>query len=420
MLTKDNIRFLIDISIVTEMGQMDSDIPKISLENCAAADSVLYFMYNAKRWERKKQMEKNDILIIHGTDYKNMAKKILEKADVAAEIGDKKKKVALKPNLVTASAPSNGGTTHAELLAGAIEYLQEHGFMDITVMEGSWVGDRTGDAYRVAGYDRVCERYHVPFVDLQKDTSKEYEAAGMKIRLCDKAAAVDYMINMPVLKGHCQTIITCALKNNKGVIPNSEKRRFHTMGLHKPIAHLNTIARNDFIQVDNICGDLDFEEGGNPVVMNRVLGFKDPVLCDAYVCDCMGYDVDEIPYIRIAERLGVGSADTSKANIIYLNEAKEGQGKFRMTRRVQNLAAYAAPKDACSACYGSLIYALDRMNDSGRLKKGLPPVAIGQGYRGESGKIGVGSCTCGFQCSLAGCPPKTADMVEFLMENWKK
>lgn len=83
----------------------------------------------------------------------------------------------------------------------------------------------------------------------------------MKLKVCDTALQAEFVINMPVLKGHCQTKITCALKNNKGVIPNSEKRRYHTMGLHKPIAHLNTVVRNDFILVDNICGDLDFEEG---------------------------------------------------------------------------------------------------------------------------------------------------------------
>ena len=364
-------------------------------------------------------MEKNDIIIIHGTDYKNMAKRVLEQADVASDIGDRDKLVALKPNLVTARDPSSGATTHAELLAGVIEYLQEHGFTHVTVMEGSWVGDHTGEAFRAAGYDRVCSRCHVPFEDLQKDTWKEYDAAGMKIKLCDKAAAVDYLINMPVLKGHCQTTVTCALKNNKGVIPNSEKRRFHTLGLHTPIAHLNTIARNDFILVDNICGDLDFEEGGNPVVMNRVLGFKDPVLCDSFVCDCMGYSPEDVPYITIAERLGVGSTDTAHANMIYLNQASEANSRFKMTRRVQNLAAYTSPEDACSACYGSLIYALDRLNDSGFLHKKLPHICIGQGYKGKEGEIGVGQCTSCFAKTLKGCPPKAADIVEFLSENWK-
>lgn len=362
-------------------------------------------------------MKKNDIIMIHGTDYKNMAIKVLEEADVASDIGDTSKKIALKPNLVVAKDPSSGATTHAELLDGVIEYLQDHHFTDISIMEGSWVGDNTQSAFSAAGYREVSKKYNVPLVDLQKDTYQEYDAKGMKIRLCDKAAAVDYMINMPVLKGHCQTTVTCALKNNKGVIPNTEKRRFHTLGLHKPIAHLNTIARNDFILVDNICGDLDFEEGGNPVTMNRVLGFKDPVLCDAFVCDCMGYDVDDIPYIRLAEKLGVGSADTENANVIMINEDVSG-GRFRMTHRVQKLAGYTDAKDACSACYGSLIFALDRLNDAGFLHKGLPQICIGQGYKGKSGEIGVGQCTCGFAKSLKGCPPKAIDIVEFLENEW--
>ncbi len=363
-------------------------------------------------------MERNDILLIHGTDYKDMTKKLLSAAGLAEDIGARDKKIGLKPNLCVAKPSSSGATTHAELLAGTVEYLQDNGFFNITIMEGSWVGDSTRSAYRAAGYDKVCERYNVPFMDLQKDTWHEYDASGMKIKLCDTAHDVDYMINMPVLKGHCQTTVTCALKNNKGVIPNEEKRRFHTLGLHKPIAHLNTVARNDFILVDNICGDLDFEEGGNPVVMNRILGFKDPVLCDSFVCECMGYPVKDVDYIVRAERLGVGSTDVAHARQIMLNEpTTEASQKFPMTYRVKSLASYAAPKDACSACYGSLIYALDRLNDAGLLRKGLPPVCIGQGYKGKMGDIGVGRCTSCFKKTIGGCPPKAADIVEFLKEN---
>lgn len=61
----------------------------------------------------------------------------------------------------------------------------------------------------------------------------------MKLNVCERAANIDFLINVPVLKGHCQTKITCALKNMKGLIPNTEKRHFHAMGLHEPIAHLN-------------------------------------------------------------------------------------------------------------------------------------------------------------------------------------
>ena len=148
--------------------------------------------------------------------------------------------------------------------------------------------------------------------------------------------------------------------------------------------------------------------------MNRVLGFADPVLCDAFVCDCMGYSPDDVPYVRLAEKLGVGSADLSKAEILYLNEPQAGTGEFPKTCRIEKLASYTKEKEACSACYGSLIHALGRLQEEGLLKKGFPPVSIGQGYRGKEGDIGVGNCTDCFRESCEGCPPKASRIREFL------
>jgi len=63
-----------------------------------------------------------------------------------------------------------------------------------------------------------------------------------------------------------------------------------------------------------------------------------------------------------------------------------------------------------------LIYALDRLNDRGMLRKCKTKIAIGQGYKGKTGEIGIGQCTCGFAKSCKGCPPKAVDMVKFLEE----
>ena len=99
----------------------------------------------------------------------------------------------------------------------------------------------------------------------------------MELEICREAKSLDFLINVPVMKGHCQTKITCALKNMKGLLPNREKRHFHAMGLHKPIAHLAVGLPQDFILVDNICGDWDFEDGGNPVEMNRLIAGRSAV-----------------------------------------------------------------------------------------------------------------------------------------------
>ena len=362
-------------------------------------------------------MKNNQIVLIHGTGYQEMTETLLERIDLAADIPGPDCRIGVKPNLVVAAKASGGAVTHPEMVAGVLAYLQRHGFRRIEVLDGSWVGDSTERACEVSGIGAVCRKYGVPFTDLQRDAARPCDAAGLPMRVCARALDTEFLINMPVLKGHCQTKVTCALKNLKGLLPNAEKRRFHALGLHKPIAHLNTVLTNGLILVDNICGDLDFEEGGNPVTMDRIFACKDPVLCDAFACRVMGYRSEEVPYIGLAEQLGVGCADLSKAELIALNEGSAEE--HASSRRVQALGRCIAPREACSACYGSLIYALSRMEQRGTLRDRREKLCIGQGYRGESGEIGIGSCTCGFHSSLPGCPPQAAEILDFLENCWK-
>lgn len=362
-------------------------------------------------------MEQNEILLIHGRAYQRMTMELLERADLASEIGDRNARITLKPNLVLAATADSGAVTHPEIVAGVLEYLHSHGFRDIRVIEGSWVGARTGPAVKLSGIGAVCDKYQVPFIDLQKSSSHSVTAKGMELRICDEVANTDFLINLPVLKGHCQTLMTCALKNMKGLLPNTEKRRFHSMGLHKPIAYLSAAVKQNFILVDNICGDLDFEEGGNPVPMDRIFCCKDPVLCDAFGCQTMGLSLEDVPYIGIAERLGVGSTDVSTAKITALNSCSSAQ-MGRSSRRIQNLEGYVESKNACSACYGMLIHALDKMERLDELWGHQQKLCIGQGYRGEAGEIGIGSCTKDCDKFLSGCPPTAEEILRFLQDTW--
>lgn len=365
-----------------------------------------------KDCEREEAMNTNEIYIKNGTQYKEMTKELLTQCNLAAQIFDTDMQIGIKPNLVAPSEASWGATTHPEIVAGIIEYLQERGYKKIAVLEGSWVGDKTTEAYEVCGYCELSEKYQVPFWDMQKDKGIERDCKGVKLNICERVADVDFLINVPVLKGHCQTKITCALKNMKGLIPNTEKRRFHAMGLHKPIAHLNAGIHQDFIVVDNICGDLDFEDGGNPVVMNRVLAGMDPVLMDSYVCEMMHYKTEEVPYIKLAEELGVGSTDLEHARIIYCEDT--ARKKLPKSRKVVELQDAVEEVESCSACYGYLIPALAVLKDEGIFGKLHEKISIGQGYRGKEGLLGVGNCTRKFAHSCPGCPPTEQEIYEFL------
>ena len=260
-------------------------------------------------------LARNEILRIYGTEYTKNTVRLLEEADLASLIPSKSSRIGIKPNLVSPSEASFGATTHPEIVAGILEYLQSRGFINIVIAEGSWVGDRTAEAFEVCGYYSLSEKYGVPLIDAQKERSHAVDCHGMELRICDCAGDIDFLINVPVLKGHCQTKITCALKNMKGLIPNSEKRHFHAMGLHKPIAHLSCGIRQDFIVVDHICGDLVFEDGGNPVVRNCIMASRDPVLTDTLVCSLLHIAPEEVPYIPMAAALGSGSMDLASARI---------------------------------------------------------------------------------------------------------
>lgn len=365
-------------------------------------------------------MDKKEIFIIHGTDYKSMTKQLLEKSGLKEHIekkcGDDACCIGIKPNLVSPTEASWGATTHPEVVSGIIEYLQEQGYAKIVILEGSWVGDKTEEAFQVCGYDRIVSKYGVEFWDMQKDKSHEVDCAGVKLQICDSVDRVDFLINVPVLKGHCQTKITCALKNMKGLIPNREKRHFHTMGLHKPIAHLGVGIHQDFIVVDNICGDLDFEDGGNPVVMNRILTAVDPVLCDAFVCQMLHYEKEDVPYLVMAEKLGIGCADLERAQIRELNCADGFHTEIPGERKIVALEDAVEEVESCSACYGYLIPALEKLRKEGLLEKLDTRISIGQGYKGKTGRLGIGNCTRNFTSSLKGCPPTETEIYQFLKE----
>jgi uncharacterized protein (DUF362 family) len=362
-------------------------------------------------------MEKNEIYVIYGKDIEAMAVRLAEEANLADLIGDRGRRIGLKPNLVTAKPASSGATTHPEIASGLISYLKKNGFENLAILEGAWTGGSTSQAFSVCGYRKLADETGVRLIDTKHDKTRTCDCKGMKLEICESALSIDFMINLPVMKGHCQTRLTCALKNNKGIIPDREKSRFHTLGLTKPIAHLNTVARNDFIVVDAVCGDPDFELGGNPLYRGFLYAVRDPVLCDAWAASQMGYSLNAIPYIGLAEKLGIGSANLRTVKVSELNgrDAKSSPASVP-AGKVDQLAPYINEDNACSPCFASLTFALSNMNRTrlDRLKNSpKDKICVGQGFKGKHGNIGIGECCSGFRRFCPGCPPSGGEVLEF-------
>jgi uncharacterized protein (DUF362 family) len=378
-----------------------------------------------------------DIYIIYGDRGEEMARAVLTAMDVAAELKALEKArplIGLKPNLVVAQPSEWGATTCPQLVKGVIGYLKEHGFDNLVILESAWIGDSTCRAFQVCGYQELSREFQIPLIDLKKDEAVQAEVEGLMLNICRQAMAVDYLINLPVLKAHGQTKLTCALKNLKGCIPDNEKRRFHTLGLHRPIAYLNKALTAHLTIVDGIIGDLTFEEGGTPVRMNRVIAGRDPVLVDCYAAELLGYRMEDIPYIKLAGRLGVGSTDLTEDRVIELN-SKRAAGvpePVLASDAVDYLKQWIVEDQACSACCGSLLHALMRLKEQGKLAKLNQKIYIGQGFKeksfnqqdqaaqieqtpaGQRNILGVGRCASGFSRHVPGCPPRASQIIKYL------
>jgi hypothetical protein len=57
---------------------------------------------------------------------------------------------------------------------------------------------------------------------------------------------------------------------------------------------------------------------------------------------------------------------------------------------------------------------VQKLKEEGLLDKLPEKICIGQGYRGKTGKIGVGNCTSHFEFCVKGCPPVESQIYEEL------
>ncbi|NLN64846.1 MAG: DUF362 domain-containing protein [Clostridiaceae bacterium] len=334
-------------------------------------------------------------------------------------LGTRSKEIAIgiKPNLVCASPASQGATTHPEIVEGIIIYLYNNGYKNVKIIEGSWVGDSTKRAYKVCGYEAISKKYGVPLIDLKDDKYITRSYKGVELHICETISNLDYLINVPLIKGHCQTNITCALKNMKGVIPDSEKRRFHTMGLHKPIAYLNALIKQDLIIADAICPDPYFEEGGRPKKLNKIVAGFDPVLMDSYAAQVLGYKATDVQYIQLACQEGIGNLMNQDTEMIYVNnDGAEAPNEVQIKQKEKKYLNMIEDADACSACYSNLAVALEKLNKEGLTDAIADQICIGQAYRGYKGYMGVGKCTDSFEKHLPGCPPDVDAIIQFLKQ----
>ncbi len=332
--------------------------------------------------------------------------------------------VLLKPNLVVDKPSSSGATTDPRVVAAVADLVLERRPASVLVAESAGLGFDTGRAYQVSGVDRVCEERGIPFIDLRGQPTAKVPVGGAvldEVAVYRQALEHSVIVDLPVLKAHCQTRVTLGIKNVKGLIPDREKRRFHAQGLHRAIADLATVIRPAFTLIDGICGDLTFEEGGTPVRMNTLVAGRNTLAVDLVAASLLGYAADEVSYLQRCIDLGLGPRSLDQVQVTHTEGPGRGiprrdELQARNRSLLSSFPVRVEEAGACSTCLGALIHALQRCGDRGHTVRGT--IRLGQNLSGPSAMadLRVGACAKGSHGRhVPGCPPRAADILRALL-----
>jgi uncharacterized protein (DUF362 family)/Pyruvate/2-oxoacid:ferredoxin oxidoreductase delta subunit len=243
--------------------------------------------------------------------------------------------VLIKPNICAAKRPETGATTTPEVVEAVVKIVKELQGKPV-IGDGPAFGTG-GDYFGVTGLTDLAKRQGVPLVNLNQEDPVETEVPGgivlANTRVSKTAMEADVIINLPVLKTSGAVLLSCALKNMKGILSGIEKHKPHIYGLDEGIVEVNRIRRPELTIVDGIYGmEGEGPANGNPANTRIIMASFDPVSADTVACMVTGFNPAEVKYISLAEKQGLG-----ETSVQIIGESLESvQKRFKRPHTFDN------------------------------------------------------------------------------------
>ena len=231
----------------------------------------------------------------------------------------------IKPNLFTTKTAEEGATTDLRVIKAVAEILKEANAKPVV-----------GECPAMASYARpdivfdglgvrdMCEEIGVELNVLDREPPVKVENPDAEVVggfwFPEFALKSDGIINLPKLKTHVLTTLTCAVKNLYGLQQGGQKAHYHVITENDPerfsrllIDLYQTImGRICLTVVDAVVGmEGEGPTTGNPVDLGLIIAGDDPLAVDLVVSRVIGWDPMEVGtnFIAVERGLGPGSVD---------------------------------------------------------------------------------------------------------------
>jgi len=229
--------------------------------------------------------------------------------------------ILLKPNLVSAAAPSLA-CTHAEFIAAVAAWFLDHSCR-VRLGDSPAFGSVLHCAEQ-QGLLRAIRGMAVPVVDFSVSVPKRL-ASGRTVKIAASALECDLLVNLPKIKAHDQMLVSMAVKNIFGIVPGLRKSWLHMRGgwhgqSHRQFAEMiielhellpDTLVVADGIEVMHRHGPVH----GDPLLFGCVAVSPSAVALDTALLAALELEPCKSPLWRVASERKI--AGSSLADILF-------------------------------------------------------------------------------------------------------
>ena len=245
--------------------------------------------------------------------------KLLERSGCLDGMAKHPGRVLVKPNLIHAAAPEEAATTHPEVVRGVVLALQRLGHRVIIADSYSgafpWSSRVLQRVYRETGMADVAKATGCELsMDLSWGIRTLRSAPLARIEALSIVDQVQFVVNVPKLKTHSYTGITCAVKNLFGVVPGHFKVSYHARFAEEPLFSqmLKRLALSLPVAATVVDAIVTMEgEGptaGNARYVGAVMVGQDVLAVDRVAARCCGFSPESLPWIGTAPAPVAGPA----------------------------------------------------------------------------------------------------------------
>ncbi|MEW6258952.1 MAG: DUF362 domain-containing protein [Thermodesulfobacteriota bacterium] len=224
-------------------------------------------------------------------------------------------RVLIKPNIVfwtrATDFPKYGVITTSRVVEDVVALLKEHGVSEITIAEGTIVRDPKDTetpkaAFDGLGYGVLGKRYGVKTVSFWDRPFRKIDFGdGLTLHVAADILDADFVVNLPVMKTHNQTMVSLGIKNLKGALDIASRKKCHRMDADNNLHHMVSRLADPMPPMLTVIDGIYTNERGPSFdgKMRRsdlLVASADVLAADMVGARLLGYMPKDVPHIAAA------------------------------------------------------------------------------------------------------------------------